>query len=143
MIEQCQRLTYRGAEMRDDPRPSDSLKLEGLNEPAGHGSDGLSPEKAIPLAQSAEPAVHHQALSSKSPRRAQLRAGLRLGAVLLLGAASYYGHYWWTAGRYLVMTDDAYVGAKNATLSPKVSGYVTEVAIDDNAQVKAGDVLVR
>ena len=46
---------------------------------------------------------------------------------LALGAGGCYGHYWWTAGRYLVTTDDAYVGAKNATLPPKVSGYVADV----------------
>ena len=40
-------------------------------------------------------------------------------------------------------TDDAYVGARNATLSPKVSGYVSDVAVDDNAHVKAGDVIAR
>jgi membrane fusion protein, multidrug efflux system len=62
---------------------------------------------------------------------------------LALGLGGYYGHYWWTAGRYLVSTDDAYVGARSATLSPKVAGYVSDVAFDDNEQVKAGTVLVR
>jgi membrane fusion protein (multidrug efflux system) len=79
--------------------------------------------------------------------RVLLRGALRLAIVLALAvtaqAALYYAHYWWTAGRYLVTTDDAYVGARNATLSPKVAGYVIEVAVEDNAQVKAGDVLLR
>jgi len=75
-------------------------------------------------------------------------ATLRKGAIvavaaLALGLGGYYGHYWWTAGRYLVSTDDAYVGARSATLSPKVAGYVSDVAFDDNEQVKAGTVLVR
>jgi membrane fusion protein (multidrug efflux system) len=74
--------------------------------------------------------------------------GLRraaLGVVLLLavGLGGYYGHYWWTAGRYLVSTDDAYVGARHATLSPKISGYIVAIAVDDNARVKAGDVIAR
>jgi membrane fusion protein, multidrug efflux system len=73
----------------------------------------------------------------------RLRLLAALGAALLLGAGTYYGHYWWTQGRYLVTTDDAYVGAKNATLSPKVSGYISEVAVEDNAEVAAGDVVAR
>ena len=64
-------------------------------------------------------------------------------ALLALGVGAYYGRYWWTIGRYLVTTDDAYVGARNATLSPKLAGYVSEIAFDDNAHVKTGDVLLR
>jgi membrane fusion protein (multidrug efflux system) len=80
----------------------------------------------------------------KPPAR---KRGLRilgaLAGLLLLGVGAYYAGYWWTQGRYLVTTDDAYVGAKNATLSPKVSGYIAEVAVEDNAEVAAGDVVAR
>jgi membrane fusion protein (multidrug efflux system) len=62
---------------------------------------------------------------------------------LALGGSAYYGHYWWTTGRYLVSTDDAYVGAKSATLSPKVSGYVSDIVVADNARGAAGDVIAR
>jgi membrane fusion protein (multidrug efflux system) len=72
---------------------------------------------------------------------------IRVAAVtalaLVLGAGGYYGHYWWSAGRYLVSTDDAYVGAKNATLSPKVSGYIADIVVADNARVAAGDIIAR
>jgi membrane fusion protein, multidrug efflux system len=63
--------------------------------------------------------------------------------LLALAGGAYYGHSWWTTGRYLITTDDAYVGAKNATLSPKVSGYISEIAVEDNAQVASGDVIAR
>jgi membrane fusion protein (multidrug efflux system) len=63
--------------------------------------------------------------------------------VLALGAGAYFGHSWWTTGRFMVATDDAYVGARSSTLSPKVSGYIADVAVDDNAHVKAGDVIAR
>src|SRR5215475_10362486 len=69
-------------------------------------------------------------------------AGVIVALAALAGGAM-WGQYWWTQGRYLVSTDDAYVGARNATLSPKVSGYITEIAVEDNAQVTAGDVIVR
>src|SRR5262245_11176142 len=80
--------------------------------------------------------------------QARRKAGLRLlaglvVALLALAAATAYGRYWWTTGRYLITTDDAYVGAKNATLSPKVSGYISNVAVEDNAHVATGDVIAR
>ena len=41
-------------------------------------------------------------------------------------------------GRFLVSTDDAYVQAHSVLISPKVSGYLSEVPVDDNRSVKAG-----
>jgi len=101
-------------------------------------------KKAAPKV-GAEAETPKDAPQPKTPdRRTFLRRGLlALAVVLLLGAGVYYGHYWWTAGRFLVSTDDAYVGAKNATLSPKVSGYISSVLVDDNARVSAGDVIAR
>src|SRR5262249_32771844 len=46
-------------------------------------------------------------------------------------------------GRFQVSTDDAYVKADNTTIAPKVSGYIGEVPVGDNEQVKAGQVLAR
>jgi len=77
-----------------------------------------------------------------APRRRLVILGGLLGLVLA-GVGASYGHYWIAQGRYLVSTDDAYVGAKNATLSPKVSGYIAEVAVEDNARVATGDVIAR
>src|SRR5262249_33649993 len=68
-----------------------------------------------------------------------------LGFALLtgLGAAAWYGDYWWTTGRFLVSTDDAYVGAHAAALEAKVSGYMSAIEFDDNAQVSEGEVIAR
>ncbi|MGH6748599.1 MAG: biotin/lipoyl-binding protein, partial [Methyloceanibacter sp.] len=82
-------------------------------------------------------------LAPPAPRRSLRMLILMFGAVAALAAAAWYGHYYWTVGQFYVSTDDAYVGAKTATIGAKVSGYVTEVAIDDNAHVRAGDVMVR
>ncbi|QVM93273.1 HlyD family secretion protein [Pseudomonas entomophila] len=73
-------------------------------------------------------------------RQRWLRFGLA-GAVGLSLLA--YGGYWWLDGRFLEQTDDAYVRADWAPISARVSGYVAEVAVADNATVKAGDLLVR
>jgi membrane fusion protein (multidrug efflux system) len=79
----------------------------------------------------------------KPARRSLRKLALALGLMLALGAGSWYGQHWWTTGRYFVSTDDAYVGAKNATLAAKVVGYVSAVDVDDNASVHEGDVIAR
>ena len=65
------------------------------------------------------------------------------GALLFVAAAAGYGNYYWTIGRFLVSTDDAYVQAHSVLISPKVSGYISEVPVDDNQTVKAGQVIAR
>jgi membrane fusion protein, multidrug efflux system len=62
-------------------------------------------------------------------------------AVAAMAAGGSFGAYWWVTGRYLVSTDDAYVRTHNTTLASKVSGYVASIAVEDNATVKAGDVI--
>src|SRR5579871_5262079 len=64
-------------------------------------------------------------------------------AVAVLAGASWYGFDYWTVGRFLVSTDDAYVKADNTTVAPKVSGYLHEVLVGDNERVRAGQVLAR
>src|SRR5262249_17934794 len=74
----------------------------------------------------------------------RLRRLLLVGAsVLALAGASYFGWNYWTVGRFHVSTDDAYVKADNTTIAPKVSGYIGEVPVGDNEEVKAGQVLAR
>ena len=40
-------------------------------------------------------------------------------------------------------TDDAFIDAHSVQISPKVSGYAVEVAVNDNQQVAAGDLLLK
>lgn len=66
--------------------------------------------------------------------------------LLLAGAAVWggrTGYTWWTDGRFLVETDDAYVAADITTLSAKATGFITEVLVSDNEPVKVGDVIAR
>ncbi len=75
------------------------------------------------------------------------RARKRLGAAALvvsLGAASaWYGYDWWTAGRFIESTDDAYVGGNVTTISPHVAGFVADILVADNEHVQAGQLLAR
>ncbi|HKJ73613.1 MAG TPA: HlyD family secretion protein [Alphaproteobacteria bacterium] len=71
------------------------------------------------------------------------RVFLGAAAVVLLVAAADFGYRYWTVGRYLESTDDAYVKADFTTVAPKVSGYIGEVLVKDNEPVKAGQILAR
>jgi len=77
-------------------------------------------------------------------RNGAIRRILMAGtAVALLAGVAWYGWDYWTVGRYLVSTDDAYVKADNTTIAPKVSGYLSEVLVGDNERVAAGQILAR
>jgi membrane fusion protein (multidrug efflux system) len=65
-----------------------------------------------------------------------------VGTVVLAGASA-YGWYWFETGRFLESTNDAYVQADYTTIAPKVSGYISAATVEDNEQVKAGQVLAK
>jgi membrane fusion protein, multidrug efflux system len=81
-------------------------------------------------------------------RGRRLRVSLRsillaaAGAGAIAGAAL-YGQYYVTTARFMVSTDDAYLQADNVLISPKVAGYISEVLVQDNQPVHAGQVLAR
>ncbi len=103
-------------------------------EPAGDGPD--------PASVSAEPASPAPAVAPR--RRSVVKKGVV--ALVLFAAAGYGAHFanrYWTVGRFIESTDNAYVKADYTTVAPKIAGYVKEVLVDDNDAVKAGQVLAR
>lgn len=68
---------------------------------------------------------------------------LILLVIAALVAAVFYGLHWWTSGRFIESTDDAYIGGDVTVIGPKVSGYITELKVIDNQFVHAGDLLVK
>ncbi len=77
--------------------------------------------------------------SSPPSRRKPVLLGVMIVAALIGG---YYAFNWWTVGRHLVSTEDAYVHADFSILAPKVSGYVASLPVAQNQHVKAGEPLV-
>jgi membrane fusion protein, multidrug efflux system len=74
------------------------------------------------------------------------RSGLRrfVVPVLLLAALGYGGktaYDWFVEGRFLVSTDDAYVGADTSIIAAKAMGHLTAVPVVDNQIVHKGDLL--
>lgn len=91
-------------------------------------SDAEPQVEAAPL----EPAV---AASKRKP------LFLALGATVLLAGAG-YAAYEVLVGAHYVSTDNAYVGADVAQVTPLVAGAVTSVRVSDTATVKRGDILL-
>lgn len=80
----------------------------------------------------------------RTRKRLSFRQVALTGAALaLLGGAGWYGYDWWTTGRFLESTDDAYVGGNVTAIAPHVSGFIDEVLVEDNQHVKAGQLLIR
>ncbi|KQV83210.1 HlyD family secretion protein [Rhizobium sp. Root1220] len=99
--------------------------------------------KDVPSSPVEKPAAEQSAPAAK-PRKSVVKKGVLI-AVLLAGAAYgvHFGHNYWTVGRFIESTDDAYVKADYTTVAPKVAGYIKEVLVNDNDVVKAGQVIAR
>jgi membrane fusion protein (multidrug efflux system) len=63
-------------------------------------------------------------------------------AVVVL-AAAVVGYRWWRFGRVHVETDDAYVAADVALITPRVAGTILELPAKENGQVQRGELLAR
>lgn len=59
-------------------------------------------------------------------------------AIIVIGG----GFYWWFT-RYDVSTDDAFTDGRAITIAPHVSGYVVDLAVNDNQFVHRGQLLLR
>jgi membrane fusion protein (multidrug efflux system) len=79
-----------------------------------------------------------QAKAANKKKRKKLFAAL--GVVVLKAGLIYYGYEWWHGSE--VETDNAYVGADTASITPLVSGHVARVLVSDAQSVRAGQPLV-
>src|SRR6185312_16528514 len=71
-----------------------------------------------------------------------LRQKLFIGlgsAILLVGLAA--GGWYLAVGRYNVSTDDAYVQASTAEITPRIAGTLASVPVRDTDHVRQGQVL--
>ncbi|MDP3320477.1 MAG: biotin/lipoyl-binding protein, partial [Bosea sp. (in: a-proteobacteria)] len=82
--------------------------------------------------------------TSQPPSRGRMarRAGIGMIGMVAIGAGLWFGADWWFNGRFIVSTDDAYVGAEMATISAKLSANVVGVSVRQNQEVTAGQPLV-
>src|SRR3954465_10337000 len=127
----------------------DMAYRDDLSPPSGAGIRDEAPARPEPMAfkPSAErlealPASQTEipAIPAQKPRNSRKR--VVIGAVLLaaLAGGTYEGYGWWTTGRFMVSTDDAYVQADITILGRRTSGYVDTVAAAANQSAKAADL---
>ncbi|MGF6173600.1 HlyD family secretion protein [Ensifer sp. 4252] len=113
--------------------------------PVGEDFEVPQTHEAAPEAKEATaeaPAATQAPAVEAAPKKKKRSPILPVLGLAALAAAGWYGYDWWTNGRFMVSTDDAYIEGDIATISPKVSGYVAKVDVVANQQVKAGDPLV-
>ncbi len=65
---------------------------------------------------------------------------LALGGAIVF-VALVVGGWWLLVGRYYVSTDDAYVAATTAQITPRIDGTIASVPVRDTDHVRRGDVL--
>ena len=81
---------------------------------------------------------------SAAPARRRWTRLLRpvLGGVAAI-AVAVTGSWWFTEGRWIQSTDNAYVQGDIAVLGPRIEGDVAVIDVADNQRVHAGDPLIR
>lgn len=88
------------------------------------------------------PAAPEPAAPPARGKRSAQRIVLPVVGLALLAGAAWFGYDYWTVGRFMISTDDAYVQVDMAFVSPKIAGYVVDVPAKENQRVKAGEPLV-
>ena len=99
------------AVIEGDERPSPAL--------IPRRDDGEAAELLRDLGHGSNPGAHAacKSVSAAGPRTPFRRAMFGLLLVAGGGLGAWYGSHWWSIGRFIVSTDDAYVRAHNATLA--------------------------
>ena len=64
-----------------------------------------------------------------------------LALAITLGGIA-YGRYWWTLGRFIESTDDAYARGNVTPVAPHVAGFVAQILVTDNQYIRASQVLI-
>ena len=79
--------------------------------------------------------------ASAEPRRSRRSMIFMIifGVALLVAVA--VGAWYLLVGRFYVSTDDAYVAATTAQITPRIDGTIASVPIHDTMHVKKGDIL--
>lgn len=81
--------------------------------------------------------------NASAPKRRRLGLILGTAAVIALIAGAFWFVRHQTYGKYQQSTEDAYLQADSVTVSARVSGYVSEVLVHENQDVKPGQPLLR
>jgi len=109
--------------------------------PQGRDEEAQAGAKAAPAP--TEPPADPEK-GGESGGRSRLRRIMYVAiGVAVLAVVAVGGYLYWDSASHFASTDDAFVAARQYTISPKVSGYITAVSVTDNQHVAKGDVIAR
>jgi membrane fusion protein (multidrug efflux system) len=98
---------------------------------------------ADPATKPADAGIEPDAEALRAARMAKRRLWLTRLAMVVGGAMLIWGLWYLLIGRNHVSTDNAYVNAEVAQVTPLISAQVVAVNVSDTQAVKAGDILVK
>jgi membrane fusion protein (multidrug efflux system) len=118
-------------------------KNKQVNGPDDHGTAKETDEahdESTPLVDEyGEPLTEEHEHARKRPL--YRRPAFLIGAALILLLAIWFGVRYWVYARSHETTDDAFIDGHIVQVSPKVSGYVLKVYVNDNQTVNTGDLI--
>ncbi len=99
-----------------------------------------APENADPVDEYGEPLADepHQHVRKRPVYK---RPALIIGAAVVVLIAVIVGLRYWLYARSHESTDDAFIDGHIVQVSPKASGYITKVYVNDNQNVNGGDLV--
>ncbi|MCD2322781.1 HlyD family secretion protein [Sphingomonas sp. IC-56] len=108
----------------------------------------MSEQDQRPSAEAEAPNDQRNQEDAAAPKKSPLKnPRVRIILLLILAAVVVLGGLWFaryqTRGKYLQSTNDAYIQADAVIVSSRISGYVEQVLVAENQQVKAGQPLLR
>jgi membrane fusion protein (multidrug efflux system) len=109
----------------------------------GNGTDTRTQNTALLNAPQSTENLSSIGNDSKSapPKKSKVLHKVLWGVVVLILAAAVITYYFIFVAPY-ESTDDAFVAAHTVPMAPQVAGRVLRLLVDDNQDVKAGDLLV-
>jgi membrane fusion protein (multidrug efflux system) len=112
--------------------------------PPDDRSDKKPDEEGFPkAADNQQEAGSNDAEKPKKKLSARAKIILLLIAIIVVVAVVIWFVHHQTVGKYAQETNDAYVQVDAITVAPKINGYIAQVFVADNQEVKAGQPLVR
>ena len=103
-------------------------------------------EPGSPQPEAPQTTVTDTAVSAAPPVKAAgggMRKKILIGVAAVAGiAVLWMGGDWFLNGRFNISTDNAQLRSDIARVTPKIEGYVANILVAENQQVKEGDLLI-
>lgn len=115
----------------------------GVSETARRPDPLVAPATLAEVEQAPLDAAPSAVTPDAKPPRSRRKLFASVAMLIALVAGCYFGWNYWTEGRFLVATDDAYVAGDITILAAKIPGYVKTIEVQNDQPVKQGEVIAR